>query len=139
MLRAVIDTNTWLSGLIWGGAPRQLIEHVLNGDLQGLTSPALAFEVARVLNYPRIETALRKRGLSSHELSNQFELLNQVVETPSLVLRVSRDPDDDAVLACAQTAQADLIVSGDQDLLVLQRFAGIPIVTAAQALEQLKT
>lgn len=49
---------------------------------------------------------------------------------------VCRDPDDDAVLACAKAAQVDWIVSGDQDLLVLQRFEGIPIVTAAHALEQ---
>ncbi|MHB1199755.1 MAG: putative toxin-antitoxin system toxin component, PIN family [Polaromonas sp.] len=51
---------------------------------------------------------------------------------------ICRDPDDDAVLACAKVAQANLIVSGDQDLLVLQAFEGIPIVTAAQALERLK-
>ena len=43
-------------------------------------------------------------------------------------------PDDDAVLALALGAQVDLIVSGDDDLLVLGRFEGIPIVNAAQAL-----
>lgn len=58
--------------------------------------------------------------------------------SPALASPVSRDPDDDAVLACALAAKADLIVSGDQDLLVLQAFEGIPIVTAAQALERLK-
>jgi uncharacterized protein len=51
---------------------------------------------------------------------------------------VCRDPDDDAVLACAKAAQVDLIVSGDEDLLVLQQFEGIAVVTAAQALDKLK-
>ncbi len=138
MLRAVIDTNTWLSGLIWGGAPRRLIEHVLNGDMQGMTSRTLALEFERVLGYPHIEKALLKRNLSPTELSKQFTLLNQLVEAAPLALRISRDPDDDAVLACAQTAKADLIVSGDQDLLVLQQFEGIPILAAAQVLERLK-
>ena len=43
-------------------------------------------------------------------------------------------PDDDHVLACALAAQADLIVSGDSDLLNLKRYQGIEIVTAAAAL-----
>ena len=48
--------------------------------------------------------------------------------------QVSRDADDDAVLACALAARADLVVSGDADLLVLDSFRGIGIVTVAQAL-----
>lgn len=52
-----------------------------------------------------------------------------------LAQQVSRDADDDAVLACALAAQADFIVSGDMDLLVIKQFRGIRIVTAAQAVE----
>ena len=51
--------------------------------------------------------------------------------------QVSRDVDDDAVLACALAARADLIVSGDEDLLVLKEFQGIPIATIAQALARI--
>ena len=60
------------------------------------------------------------------------------MQAPALTSKVCRDPDDDAVLACAKAANADFIVSGDQDLLVLQAFEGIQIVTAAQALERLR-
>ena len=49
--------------------------------------------------------------------------------------RVSRDADDDAVLACALAARADLVVSGDNDLLSLKGFSGIRIVTIAQAVK----
>nr|WP_239056936.1 putative toxin-antitoxin system toxin component, PIN family [Wenzhouxiangella limi] len=52
--------------------------------------------------------------------------------------RVSPDPDDDHVLACALSAKADLIVSGDKDLLVLERFQGIDIVTASHALARIE-
>ena len=51
-------------------------------------------------------------------------------------VRVSRDADDDAVLACALAARADLVVSGDDDLLVLQSLKGIAIVSAADALRR---
>jgi len=46
----------------------------------------------------------------------------------------AKHPDDDAVLALAVSASADLVVSGDNDLLVLEQFEGVPIVNAAQAL-----
>ncbi|MGB4115757.1 MAG: putative toxin-antitoxin system toxin component, PIN family [Polaromonas sp.] len=138
MLRAVIDTNTWVSGLIWAGAPRRLIEAALNGDVLSLTSRTLSLEFERVLGYPRIEKALLKRGLSRDDLAGQFAFLNQVVEVVPLALPVSRDPDDDAVLACALAARADFIVSGDQDLLVLGQWAGIPILSAVQTLDLLE-
>ena len=50
--------------------------------------------------------------------------------------RVSRDIDDDAVLACALAARAHFIVSGDEDLLVLDAFKGISIITVATAVRQ---
>jgi len=49
-------------------------------------------------------------------------------------LKVSRDPDDDIVLECARDAHAHIIVSGDDDLLVLRQFSGIHILTADQYL-----
>jgi predicted nucleic acid-binding protein len=45
-----------------------------------------------------------------------------------------RATDDEAVIACALAARADLIVSGDQDLLVLKRYRRIRILNAAEAL-----
>jgi uncharacterized protein len=137
MLRVVIDTNTWVSGLIWPGHPKQLITRVLLGDLRSITSPELAAEFQRVLAYDRLHKAMQKRGMNTAEVAAQFGLISDVIPAPALSAPVCRDPDDDAVLACALAAKADWIVSGDKDLLVLQSFAGIPIVTAAQALERL--
>lgn len=73
-------------------------------------------------------------GLSAEQMLANWRRIVTVVSTRQLEARVSRDADDDAVLACALAARADLIVSGDDDLLSLKRFAGIPIVTVAQAL-----
>ena len=53
--------------------------------------------------------------------------------------RVCRDPDDDAVLACAVSTKADYIVSGDKDLLVLNEFEDTPILTVAHTLKILQT
>jgi len=47
---------------------------------------------------------------------------------------IINDPSDDRVLACAFAANADYIVSGDQHLLVLHQWNGIPIITAREFL-----
>ena len=52
---------------------------------------------------------------------------------------ISRDPDDDRVIACAVAGRADVIVSGDNDLLDLEQVGGIPILTAAQFLARLES
>lgn len=69
-------------------------------------------------------------------LADYADLVATVVPTP-LSERVSRDPDDDEVLACAIAANADAIVSCDQDLLTLKIFQGIPILTVTQMLTKI--
>jgi uncharacterized protein len=64
----------------------------------------------------------------------QVRSLVEIVDPPPLPQPVSRDPDDDAVLALAAAARPDLIITGDKDLLVLGAHAGIPIVSAAAAI-----
>ena len=57
---------------------------------------------------------------------------------PAIVPRVVRDADDDQVIAAALAAQADLIVSGDDDLLAIGSYQGIRILTAAEALRRVE-
>ena len=64
--------------------------------------------------------------------------LSEVVDLPELVPRICRDPDDDWVIACAVVGEADIIVSGDRDLLVLERVGEIPVLSAAQFLAALE-
>ncbi|MCC9004437.1 MAG: putative toxin-antitoxin system toxin component, PIN family [Candidatus Competibacter sp.] len=51
--------------------------------------------------------------------------------------QICRDADDDAVLACALAAKADVIVTGDKDLIVLHPWNGIQILSPADALQWL--
>ncbi len=60
----------------------------------------------------------------------------EVIDPPPLAHPVCRDKDDDAVLALAIAAQADMVISGDDDLLCLDSFEGIPILTPALALQR---
>lgn len=66
--------------------------------------------------------------------------LADVIEPPPLPQPqpVCRDPDDDEVLALAIAAKAEIIVSGDNDLLSMKHFAGIPILALAEAVSFIK-
>lgn len=88
-----------------------------------------------MLSYPRIEARLH---LSDEERDVILAaLLAQAEVTPGQLTLpgVTRDPKDDAVVACAVEESADLIVSGDQDLLALGQYEGIQVVTPAQFAE----
>ena len=137
-MRVVLDNNILVSALIWRGLPRRVLDEGLELGWQFYTSPELFDELERVLNYPHLAKAIVKKQQTPTAILNLLRDVLRVVQAPALTSRVCRDPDDDAVLACAKAASADLIISGDQDLLVLQAFEGIQIVTAAQALERLR-
>lgn len=138
MLRIVLDTNIAISGLIWRGTPHQLLVALTEDKFTAFTSYALVSELTRKLLGIKLGSELLKRDISAQQLVMSYSALCEVVSPAPLAQPICRDPDDDAVLACAKSARANLIVSGDQDLLVLQAFEGIPIVTASQALERLK-
>ena len=135
-MRAVIDTNVLLSALLWRGPPHALLEQARNGTVTLLTSPALLAELAEVMARAKFNVILARSNTSRTQSLAQVRQLAEVIDPPALAKPVCRDPDDDAVLALAIAAQADLIVSGDDDLLSLTRFEGIPILTPVQALER---
>ena len=137
-MRAVIDTNVLLSGLLWHGAPHALLEHVRAGTLGLVSSPALLAELEFVIGRAKFDAILTRSNTSREQVLAEAWQLAEVIEPPALAVPVCRDPDDDAVLALALAAQVDLIVSGDDDLLALKHFQNIPIVTPAQAIQRIE-
>jgi len=135
-VRLVLDTNTVVSGLLWDEAPSQLIDAGLQGRVELFTTRPLMLELQDVLPRPKLARRVVASGLSIEQLTARYALLAQVVE-PALIARISADPEDDHVLACALAARADLIVSGDADLLNLKSYQGIPIIAATEALQRL--
>lgn len=135
-MRAVIDTNVLIGGLLWHGPPHALLTHVRDGLVSLVSSPVLLTELDDVLSRPKVDAILANAKTSREQALREVRQLAEVIEPTPLRQPVCRDPDDDEVLALALAARADLIVSGDVDLLVLQQFEGIFIVNPAQALER---
>lgn len=136
-VRAVADTNTVVSGLLWYGAPRKFLDAARAGAISLYTSDALLVELADVLPRAKLAKRVAASGMSVEELARRYALLAQRIIPAEIDPVVLADADDDAIIACALAAQADLIVSGDPDLLNLKAFQGIPIVVAAEALKRI--
>jgi putative PIN family toxin of toxin-antitoxin system len=116
-----------------------LIEQAHIGAVSVVSSPALLEELAEVLAREKFAGVLARSGYTTARLLEDLQRVVHLVTPPPLPAPICRDLDDDAVLAVAVAAQADLIVSGDDDLLALRSFQGIPIVGSAEALSLCST
>lgn len=136
-MRAVLDTNTIISGLFWSGSPRRVLRAAESQDLTITTSPPLLGELLRVLNYPKLAEKVAATGRTPEELLALFAHMCTIVQPEAIEPTIKADPDDDMVLACALGAKSNVIVSGDTHLLTLGSFRNIPIITARELLERL--
>ena len=134
-MRVVVDTNTLISALLWEGTPYRLFSALRATDgFEMFTSPALLAELTDVLARPHLSSRLQRINTTAEALVNDIAKAFVVLRVEHLAQPICRDPDDDEVLACAMAANADFIVSGDDDLLSLKEHAGVKIFTASRAL-----
>lgn len=132
-MRAFVDANVFISAAGFGGVPDDVVERALERRFEVVVSFQLLTDLEEKLH--------SKVGLSraeAHEFRRSVEAMAMVVDVTD-VPAVSRDPDDDEVLAAAAHAQADVIVTGDKDLLILGLHHGIPILTPRAFLEMLES
>jgi putative PIN family toxin of toxin-antitoxin system len=138
-MRLVLDTNVVFSALLWQGHPFQLLTALRNQAGSRLfCSEALLAELAEVLSRPHSGKRLAAIGKTAREVLDDYAAIVEFV-MPAEIAPTSVDPDDDAVLACALSAQADFIVSGDPDLLNLKQFHGATIVSPREAVGRIAT
>ena len=131
-MRLVFDTNVLFAAHITSGACATLYELALVRATL-LTSDAILREFEeKLVSKGKLEPgdAALVRG--------KVAARSHPVALAPLPVPVCRDSDDDAILATALSAKADLLVTGDKDLLVLGSYAGIPIVTPAECLTRLR-
>ena len=133
-MRLVLDTNIVISGLLWNGPPRRLLDAAISGAVDLYTSAVLATELREVLAYPKFAQRLSASGETTDRCLGRFLAIANLTAAATLEGAVTADPDDDHVIACALSAQADAIVSGDAQLLNLKHYQSIAIVNATAAL-----
>ena len=137
MIRAVVDTNILISGVIKPErATGEILRRLRDGEFVLLYTEPLLAELAEVINRPRIR---QKYGLGSEDIETVLALILLRGEPidPTRRVEICRDPKDNMILEAAVAGQADMITSGDFDLLSLREFAGMPIISPAEFLQRL--
>lgn len=140
LLRAVLDTNVFVSGTILShGTPFEVLEAWRRQAYILVTSEAIIAEIERTLRYPHIQD---RYAVTEQHIARLIAALHAdalIVPGEYRVRGVSSDPGDDKFLACALEAQADCIVTGDADLLNLVCYRGIDILKPYEFLERLRS
>lgn len=136
-MRVVADTNIVVSGLLWNGNERRLMDAARDGIVGLVTSRALLTELEDVLCRPKFKSRLTRNNVERSFLVEAYSELADVVVTRLLDIAIARDPDDDEVLACAIAGDCETVVTGDEDLLVVNQYQGIRILRTAELLAEL--
>ena len=131
----VLDNNVFISALLESTICQSVVTACDNPAITLVTSNKLIKELRSVLDRPKF------KGIINSE--NKTELLtfikaNAKIVHPRMIPAVCRDPKDNIVLATATVSHAHVIVSGDKDLLVLNPFKGVAILTPREFLHRLK-
>lgn len=135
MLRAVVDTNLFVSGVILPrGNPHRLLTAWRSGTFHLVFSTKQYVELVDVLSRPRL---VLRYGLEPSELAALFDGLAAIprIDTLGSLPVAVRDPKDEYLLATALGANATHLVTGDKDLLVLRydpQLTPLHIVTVAE-------
>ncbi len=136
-MRVVVDTNILVRAVIQPhGTVGPVLLRLRRGDYTLLYAQPLLEELVDVLNRPRICDKYRITAQDIQTIVGLILLRGEAV-SPHAPIAACRDPRDDKFLAVAVAGRADALVSGDEDLLVLHPFEGIPIVSPAVFLQML--
>ena len=124
-LRVVIDTNIWISFLI-GKSLTGLSEAIINGQVLVLFSDDLFCELLEVLKRPKL-----KKYFSETDIENLVTLLHEKVELIEITHHFEdcRDAKDNFLLDLAVSGHANYLVTGDADLLILNPFQSVEIIS----------
>ena len=132
-MRVMLDTNVLVSvALVAKGASAYLVELWRDGELEIIVTEALIEEVVEVLRRPHIRRRYQVREPDIQAVQHAMRRHGLMVPGVLEVEAVEDDPDDNTILAAAIEGEARYVVTGDQHLLRLGQFQGIPILPPEQ-------
>jgi putative PIN family toxin of toxin-antitoxin system len=128
-VRIVIDTNIWVSGLLWKGDPWRLLLLAEVGEVEICIAYPMLLELEEVLSYERFQSRLQTLDVTAAQLAVYSLTLATAIDVsrqgPPIV---TADPDDDIFLHCAVEAQAAYVVTNDRHLLAIRSYRGVGIL-----------
>lgn len=124
-LSVVLDSNILISALVFGGKPRDIVDLGFKNLIDLITSHFISEEVRRGLVKLGHGVDEAEVIIAAYESAAEIVYLEDIVP-------LSRDQNDDPIIATAVAGRADYIVTGDKDLLVLKRVGRVNVVSPAE-------
>jgi putative PIN family toxin of toxin-antitoxin system len=139
-LRVVVDTNVLVSGLfgIENTPPLKILTAIRKQKIILVTSAVIMEEVSTVINREKITKKIHLNEEERKVFIDELIARSDVTAGKQLARNFGRDIKDDKFLACGVEGEADYIITGDRDLLVLTGYEGINIVSPREFVELLK-
>ena len=133
-IKVIIDTNLWISFLI-GKQLASLKPLLVEKTVQPILSEQLLQEIILVTQRPKLQKYFPQSKVE--ELIALLKIIGLSIEIKAKV-SICRDPKDNYLLALAQDSQADFLITGDKDLLILEQFKSTQIVTYQDFLQTIQ-
>ena len=127
-LRIVLDTNVIISGILFGGIPRSILDMLISGQHDFFLSMPIIEEIRKVLNRPKFGFDNGNALLVVEELHS----LCAIVKPSKSINFIIDDPADNKILECAIEPDAEIIISGGSHLLSVGSCKGIKILSPRQ-------
>jgi putative PIN family toxin of toxin-antitoxin system len=137
-MKVVLDVNVWISALLWGGLPAKLLSLSRQKKLIIFTSESLLTELETTLKRDKFKKQLEKRNYTTEYLMMITEELTQKCVTISFNVPDLRDNKDHHIIATAISAKAEVLITGDLDLLILEKVGDISIMNPTDFLNTYK-
>ena len=116
---------------VFGGFPREILSVVVGQKITACATAEIINEYEEIMQ----EMINKKQGHFNREILSPLIKTMDIIE-PVTHVEICRDPDDNKFLECAKDSHALYIVSGDKDLLVIEQFGNVQIVTAKDFYEK---
>ena len=134
-LKIVLDSNVWISGLIWEGKPGQILRAAQYNKLRILISEEIIAEISRVLKYPKLKNDYEPAGLSREDIIALIVKLAIVIQVTEKVDVVYEHPADNKFIECALAGKANYVITGDKHILKIGAYKKIKILTVSDFLQ----
>ncbi|MDR1243672.1 MAG: putative toxin-antitoxin system toxin component, PIN family [Endomicrobium sp.] len=133
-MKIACDTNIFISAFYFGGSPKIILERAVEGIDTLYIAKEIIEEIFDVMSRPKFKTDI----IYIEHFINFIQEIANNIRIKGNLNNISRDVDDNKILECALAAKVDYLITGDKDLLILNNFKSIKIISSEQYLKLFK-
>ena len=134
-MKVVLDTNVWLSAIVWRGEANKIIEAAINKKIEIIITQKILSEIIDVLNRERFHDFIENKKEKIEDLIRALVSFSKLIETKTKIELIKDDPKDNIILEAAADGKVQYIISYDKHLLNMLEFNKIKIITPTEFLK----